>query len=173
MVSNLSSDLYQIQQRVIELYEQAECFYQISFRRPYVRLDLTGETAGQALIGKHQLRFNQVLLQENRQHFLRQTVAHEVAHLLAYDLFGPRIRAHGPKWQSVMTDAFLLPPHRCHNYDTRRSSRKQWLYRCRCKDKTIALGTTRHNRSQKGTVYLCTACRSPLTFLGHTDSAVS
>ena len=165
MVSPLSSDMHQVQHRIIELYNQAESFYQRRFPRPYVRLDLKGETAGQALIAKHQLRFNRVLLQENREHFLRQTVAHEVAHLLAYDLFGPRIRAHGPKWQSVMTDAFQLPADRCHHYDTQRSSRKPWLYRCQCVDKTITLGTIRHNRALKGTVYLCTVCRSPLKFV--------
>lgn len=129
-------------------------------------MDLKGETAGQALISKYQLRFNPILLQENRQHFLLHTVAHEVAHLLAHDIYGPGIRAHGREWQSIMTGVFQLPADRCHRYDTRNSARKNWLYQCQCRGKMIALGTTRHNRAQKGTIYLCTTCKAPLQFQG-------
>ncbi|WP_422450842.1 MULTISPECIES: SprT family zinc-dependent metalloprotease [unclassified Endozoicomonas] len=167
----LPNDLHQIEQRIIELYQEAERFFQQPFKKPYIRLDLTGETAGQAWIEKHQLRFNKVLLQENREHFIQQTVAHEVAHLLAYELFGRNIRAHGREWQGIMTRVFRLPADRCHRYDTGRSSRKQWLYRCHCQGKTIHLSTIRHNRSQRGTVYLCTACKGPLTFLGNALAA--
>lgn len=166
MACRLNSDLHLLQQRIIELYAQAEQFYQKCFQKPYIRLDLKGETAGQAWIEKRQLRFNPVLLKENRDHFIKQTVAHEVAHLLAYDLYGPRIRAHGREWQSVMVAVFQLPADRCHRYDTQGSSRRNWLYQCQCPGKTIPLGTTRHNRSQKGTIYLCTACKTPLKYLG-------
>ena len=168
----MQNDLHQIEQRILELYQAAESFFQKSFKKPYIRLDLTGESAGQAWIEKHQLRFNKVLLHENREHFIKQTIAHEVAHLLAYELFGPKIRAHGREWQGIMTKVFRLPADRCHSYDTGKSSRKQWLYQCHCKGKATLLGTIRHNRSQRGTVYLCTACKGTLTFLGkvQTDS---
>ena len=165
MSGNLPNDLHLIQQRVMKLYDQAESYLSKRFKRPYIRLDLRGESAGQAWPKKYQLRFNPVLLKENKDHFLTQTVAHEVAHLLAYELFGSRIQAHGKEWQAIMVKVFHLPADRCHTYDTSQSSRKQWLYRCRCSDKTIALSTIRHNRSNKGTVYLCTSCKSPLTFV--------
>ncbi|WP_067522315.1 SprT family zinc-dependent metalloprotease [Endozoicomonas ascidiicola] len=169
----MQNDLHQIEQRVLELYQEAERFFQKSFKRPYIRLDLTGATAGQAWIEKHQLRFNKVLLQENREHFIQQTVAHEVAHLLAYDLFGPRIRAHGREWQGIMIKVFRLPADRCHSYDTGRSSRRQWLYQCHCKGREIALSTVRHNRSQRGTIYLCTTCRGPLTYAGKAQATIN
>lgn len=170
MASTDPSDLYQIEQRIIELYCLCERFFLRRFRRPYIRLDLRGETAGQAWPDKPLLRFNPVLLKENRDHFLQQTVAHEVAHLIAYEQYGRKIRAHGREWQSIMMGVFSLPADRCHTYDTGRSSRKSWLYRCQCAGKTIALSTVRHNRSQKGTVYLCTTCRGPLTFLKQAES---
>ncbi len=170
MTSLLISDLHQLQERIVELYRQAESFFNKSFQKPYIRLDLKGETAGQAWIEKRQLRFNPVLLKENREHFIKQTVAHEVAHLLAYDIHGPRIRAHGREWHSIMTHVFQLPADRCHSYDTKRSSRRNWLYQCLCEGKTIALGTTRHNRSQKGTIYLCTTCKAPLKYLGRAQA---
>ena len=163
---SLSNDLYSVQQRVIGLYTQAEQFFCRHLPMPYIRLDLTGSTAGQAWPQKRLLRFNPVLLQENRVDFLSQTVAHEVAHLLAYDLYGSQIRPHGRQWQLIMTDVFGLPAHRCHQYDTSRSARKEWLYQCQCSGNVIPLGTIRHNRAQRGTVYLCRRCKAPLTFHG-------
>ena len=157
--------LYDIQQRVLELYTQAELHFLKRFKRPYIRLDLRGECAGQAWPQKYQLRFNPVLLQENREHFLQQTVAHEVAHLLTHELFGSKVQAHGREWQGIMTDVFALPADRCHTYDTQNSSRKPWLYQCLCENKLIALSTVRHNRSRKGAVYLCTSCKTPLKFV--------
>ena len=159
------NNLYDIQQRVIELYTQAERHFLKRFKRPYIRLDLRGESAGQAWLQKYQLRFNPVLLKENREHFLRQTVAHEVAHLLTYELFGPKAQAHGKEWQAIMTDVYALPADRCHTYNTQNSSRKPWLYQCRCEGKLVALSTIRHNRSRKGVVYLCTSCKKPLKFV--------
>lgn len=161
----MSSDLYLVQQRIIELYTQAENYFKKSFKRPYIRLDLKGEAAGQAWLEKYQLRFNGVLLKENRDHFLKQTVAHEVAHLLTYELFGPRVQAHGKEWQAIMTRVFALSADRCHSYDTQNSGRKPWLYQCCCEGKLVALSTIRHNRSRKGAVYLCTSCKTPLKFV--------
>ena len=169
MSSHLASDLHSIQQRIIELYNQAERYFQKTFRRPYIRLDLRGESAGQAWLEKYQLRFNAVLLKENREHFLKQTVAHEVAHLLAHELFGPKIRAHGKEWQAIMIQVFDLPADRCHTYDTSQSSRRPWLYQCQCEGKTIGLSTVRHNRSKKGTVYFCTSCKAPLKFVARQE----
>ena len=165
-----ANDLYDIQQRIIELYTQAERHFLKRFKRPYVRVDLRGESAGQAWPKKYQLRFNPVLFKENREHFLRQTVAHEVAHLLAHELFGPRVQAHGKEWQGIMTEVFALPADRCHTYNTQNSSNRPWLYKCCCEGKLVALSTIRHNRSRKGMVYLCTSCKTPLKFVRKADS---
>ena len=163
-------DIHQVQQRVIELYTLAERYFMKRFKRPYIRMDLKGETAGQALPAKHQLRFNPILLQENKVHYIQQTVAHEVAHLLAHDLFGPRVRAHGKEWQSIMVVVFELPADRCHTYDTQRASKRPWIYSCQCEGKAIPLSTIRHNRAIKGTIYLCTSCRGPLQFVGKEEA---
>ena len=174
MTFNISYELNQIQQRIQTLYNQAEHRFNRLFKRPYVRFDLEGESAGQALLHKHQLRFNLILLKENRTHFLEQTVAHEVAHLIAHELFGKKIRAHGKEWQHIMNQVFKLPADRCHAYDTQRTSRKPWLYQCLCKDGNIIyLGTTRHNRAKKGAVYRCTRCKGPLHFLKQRQEATS
>ena len=102
---------------------------------------------------------------KTEQHFIEQTVAHEVAHLLAHELFGPRVQSHGKEWQAIMVKVFGLPADRCHTYDTKRVSRRPWVYQCQCEGKTITLSTIRHNRAKKGIIYQCMSCRSPLQFL--------
>ena len=96
--------------RVEACYRQAEHFFQRSFPRPTVSFRLRGQKAGVAHLDENLLRFNPQLYRENREHFLEQTVAHEVAHLIAHQLFGPRIRPHGEEWQLIMRGIYGLPP---------------------------------------------------------------
>lgn len=81
--------------RVEACYRQAEDFFKRRFPRPEVSFRLRGLKAGVAHLQENKLRFNLQLYRENREDFLRQTVAHEVAHLVAHQLFGPRIQPHG------------------------------------------------------------------------------
>src|SRR5690554_6055546 len=95
--------------RVEACYQQAEAFFKRPFRRPQVSLRLRGQKAGVAHLQENLLRFNAQLYRDNREHFLKQTVAHEVAHLVAHQLFGPRIKPHGEEWQSIMRGVYQLP----------------------------------------------------------------
>ena len=81
-------------QRVEACYQLAEAFFQRPFLRPAVSLRLRGLKAGVAHLTENKLRFNAQLYRENREHFLRQTVAHEVAHLVHAD--------HSPAYWSVV-----------------------------------------------------------------------
>ena len=62
-------------------YVKAEQFFQRTFARPDIHLDLRGQRAGVAYLDRNLLRFNGQMYRENSAHFLQQTVAHEVAHL--------------------------------------------------------------------------------------------
>ncbi len=85
----------QLRARIEACYQQAETFFGRTFPHPESRLDLRGLSAGSACPARNRLRFNPQLYRENREDFLQQTVAHEVAHLLASQLAGPHIRPHG------------------------------------------------------------------------------
>lgn len=91
----------QLKQRVETCYQQAEAFFKRRFPRPEVSFKLRGQKAGVAHLHENLLRFNLQLYRENQEDFLRQTVAHEVAHLVAHQLFGDRIQAHGEEWQLI------------------------------------------------------------------------
>jgi SprT protein len=130
-----------------------------------IRFDLRGQAAGQVRLtgpGRALIRYNLQLLMENRDHFLAHTVPHEVAHLLAWQRYGPHIRPHGPEWRSLML-GLGADPSRCHTYDTSRIRTRRLqrhTYHCACRE--YALTSIRHNRIRRGQRYLCRDCGQPL-----------
>ncbi|MCW8891141.1 MAG: SprT-like domain-containing protein [Sedimenticola sp.] len=130
-----------------------------------IKFDLTGKAAGMAVFphrARPIIRFNALLLNENQEDFLKRTVPHEVAHVIARCFFGKRIRPHGQEWKQVM-GLFGAEASRCHSYDVSRSSRrtlKRFSYQCDCR--THELSSIRHNRVLQGQRYHCVNCKQPL-----------
>lgn len=83
---------------------------------PIIKFDLRGTTAGRAWGRKNVIQFNPILLDQNPEVFVRQTVGHEVAHLAAF-VKNPNCEPHGKDWKLIMW-SLRLPAKRCHNYDT-------------------------------------------------------
>ncbi|QLC74387.1 SprT family zinc-dependent metalloprotease [Pseudomonas sp. LPB0260] len=152
--------------RVEDCYLQAENFFKRSFRRPEVSFKLRGQKAGVAHLTENKLRFNPQLYRENQEDFLRQTVAHEVAHLIAHQLFGATIRAHGEEWQLIMRGVYQLPPNRCHSYEVQRSRVSRFIYRCSCPQGEFPFSSQRHSLVAKGRRYYCRRCKATLSFTG-------
>lgn len=156
----------QLKQRVEACYLQAETFFQRRFARPEIRLDLRGQKAGVAYLQRNLLRFNRQLYLENAAHFLQQTVAHEVAHLIAHQLYGPAIRPHGEQWQAIMRGVYELPADRCHTYRITQKPRQRYIYRCQCPGQEFSFTAQRHALVRKGRRYLCRSCRATLEHTG-------
>ncbi|MEW9046593.1 MAG: SprT family zinc-dependent metalloprotease [Stutzerimonas stutzeri] len=152
--------------RVEACYTLAEQFFKRRFPRPEVSLKLRGQKAGVAHLQQNLLRFNEQLYRENTEHFLRQTVAHEVAHLVAHQMFGARIQPHGEEWQLIMLGVYELPPDRCHTYAIRRRVGTRYVYRCSCADQEFAFTPQRHALVAKGRRYYCRRCKTTLSFTG-------
>lgn len=159
----------QLQHRVEDCYRQAEAFFKRPFTRPEVSLRLRGLKAGVAHLTENKLRFNAQLYRENREHFLRQTVAHEVAHLVAHQMFGPRIAPHGEEWQLIMRGVYGLSPDRCHSYEVQRRAQTRYLYRCACGEGgEFPFSAQRHRLVTEGRRYYCRRCKVTLSFTGQT-----
>lgn len=156
----------QLHARVEACYLQAEAFFNRRFERPQVSLKLRGQKAGVAHLDQNLLRFNSVLYQQNREHFLKQTVAHEVAHLVAHQMFGGRIRPHGEEWQLIMRGVYELTPDRCHTYEIARRPVNRFIYRCRCEGQDFSFTAQRHALVSRGRRYFCRRCRATLVFSG-------
>ncbi|MEW6177693.1 MAG: SprT family zinc-dependent metalloprotease [Pseudomonadota bacterium] len=152
--------------RVEACYALAEQFFKRRFPRPEVSLKLRGQKAGVAHLQQNLLRFNEQLYRENADHFLRQTVAHEVAHLVAHQMFGARIQPHGEEWQLIMRGVYELPADRCHNYAVHRRPTTRYVYRCGCPDQDFTFTAQRHALVGKGRRYYCRRCKTTLSFTG-------
>ncbi|NLW05030.1 MAG: SprT family zinc-dependent metalloprotease [Pseudomonadaceae bacterium] len=170
---SLQSELgLRLRSKVLSCYALAEQYYLKSFSRPELLINLRGRSAGIAELQNNRLRFNAVLLQENEVAFLAEVVPHEIAHLLAWKIYGRNIRPHGNEWQQIMQQVFELSPSRTHRFDVQRSAKMGYFYGCACVDKKHALTIRRHNRIMNGQGYICLLCKSHLRFLEVDDSLV-
>ncbi|WP_275097116.1 SprT-like domain-containing protein [Sedimenticola hydrogenitrophicus] len=148
-----------------QLLTSAGAYFRQDPGQVVVKFDLTGKAAGMALFPHRAtpvIRYNALLLVENRADFLKRTVPHEVAHIVARRLFGHRIKPHGAEWRRVMR-LFGAEASRCHNYDVSRAIRRRlqrFAYRCDCR--SHELSSIRHNRVLQGQTYLCVNCKQPL-----------
>ncbi len=155
--------------RTGELLSQAAVDLGVRVKSLEIRFDLRGRAAGQArcgaphgIRGPWTIRYNPVLLRENPDSFLAETIPHEVAHVVAFKRHGHRIRPHGPEWRAIM-EQFGAAPERCHRYDLSRVPRRAtrfFLYHCGCGEHQLS--TIRHHRVLAGQTYVCRRCTGPL-----------
>jgi len=155
--------------RIGELHDYAEKHWSITMEPPDLRYSLKGNRAGTANSGRNIIEINYVLLKENVEHFVKQTVGHEFAHILTGKLYSLRRiekpTAHGRDWKRIMRHLGLRP-NRCHSYDTANAGGKkqrQWKYYCGCPNPSQTISTTIHNRIKKGRTYRCNKCKITLT----------
>ena len=140
------------------------------FAMPLVCFTLEGKTAGYFKLlrdGSCMINFNRLLLEQNTVDFLKRTVPHEVAHMVAYQVFGTAIRPHGKEWKSVMA-VFGADDARCHDYDLsniRTRQYRRFSYQCNCRSHQLT--SIRHNRVLSGYRYVCKSCKQQLSYQGH------
>ena len=136
-----------------------------------IKTSLRGKTAGMfswklSVENICTLKFHQVFLAENEEHYLSNTVPHEVAHLVQWAIHDNGrqrflTKPHGSEWKNIM-QAFGLKPNMRHEYaiDSIKSVQNQTAYTCGCAGKVIMLSKIRHGKIQKGTKYRCRDCKS-------------
>ncbi|MCO3749276.1 hypothetical protein FA132_28750 [Pseudomonas aeruginosa] len=143
------------------------------FGRPFlltsISFNLKGGAAGKVEItDRHtsfKIRYNRVLLESHPEHLLEQTVPHEVAHLVAFQQYGPGIKPHGAEWQSVMSDVFKVKPERCHSMPMSAATGRPFIYRCSCRSE-IPLTLKMHEKlTSKRKIMKCTKCQQPISFV--------
>jgi len=147
--------------RVAQLISIAESKLQKEVIPPNVNYNLSGRIAGKAVYDdpfKGEIRLNEQLFRENEADFIRQTVAHEVAHVISHYHF--QSRGHKGYWRTVM-QWFGVEPKRCHNYDTQNAARK--TYECNCQCMVHKVSSIVYNRMLRGKKYACKKCKTLLT----------
>ncbi len=130
--------------------------------------------AGRAHQREQRIEINEDLLERHPEAMLGETIAHELAHVLVFQLFGRRARAHGPEWQAVMREWFGIRPQRTHNFDLEGLQvRRQQRHRYHCGCREHALSTVRHHRALRGVDYRCVACQGRLRPLAPPDGSTA
>lgn len=117
---------------------------------------------------------NLELVKQNRQHFEKDTIPHEVAHLFARKLQVlnnlPAEGAHGKTWKMIMRRVYGLEPTRCHSLDTTGIGKKVSKYRYICSCMKHSVSAVSHKKVQAGEKsYRCGKCYKTLTFLSKID----
>ena len=152
-----------IEDKVLECYDIASKFYNRQFELPEIDYSLRGCVSGQAIASRTMLKFNVPIAIQNVDVYIKQTVPHEVAHLIEFVLYG--CIGHKRNWKTIMSLVFGLQPLRCHSYDTSeyKRNRTKYVYKCNCSEHWIS--AIRHNRMHNGiTTYRCRNCRTPITY---------
>lgn len=160
----LGEQKVQVEQKVVECIQILSNKLNKPLRLPEVDYDLTGTTAGQAW-GATRIRINTALLHTDWDEMLNDTVPHEVAHCVVDQVWPhARTRSHGYEWQMVMR-MLGLEPTRCHNMKVEkvRKHPRKYIYECNCGEKLLT--KTRHNKLQRGFIYVCEDCRAQITLL--------
>lgn len=167
-----------IAKKVEECFLLAENYFKCSLSRPRVSFDIRGQDAGRAYFPvsgafngavpvankKTEIKFNEVLLDENPDIFLGNIVHHECAHLIVYELFGTRAKPHGKEWKAVMEKVFRVDSRVQHNLDVSTVSNKPYIYACACPGGGVSLSSRQHKTAKRGGTYICRVCKGELTF---------
>ncbi|MFT7186205.1 MAG: SprT protein [Pseudohongiellaceae bacterium] len=169
-----------LEKKVTGCLLKAEQQFRQSFDYQSIEINIRGRAAGQIKytysskayfknLNDHQnlpvLRFNPYLLAKYKETFIDQVVPHECAHLVAYALFGMKIKPHGSEWKAIMVNLYQQSPDVTHRFEIARKAIRLFDYGCGCLDINHQLTVIRHNKIVKQkAVYLCKNCRSPLIY---------
>ncbi len=88
---------------------------------------------------------------------VEQTLAHEYAHLMAFEASGGRCKPHGREWRAAMA-SLGYPARRTHDYAACRVAPRRWAYRCLVCGAEIL----RVRRLPRGRRYLHAGCGGPI-----------
>jgi SprT protein len=132
------------------------------FIQPTLTYNQRGRIAASAVLQKNINKINATLYAQNTHYFLSHIIAHELAHIMVYQLYGRRVKPHGIEWKKVMVEVFELPALVTHTLDVKDVAMREFPYKCGCQ--TVALSLIRHNRVvNKKQSYICRKCNEILT----------
>lgn len=159
----------EIETKVIEWTLKATEKLGRDFPLASVVYDLTGVVAGAVIKypgGEFVIRINQQIAEHNWEAYLKRTIPHEVAHIIAWIIDPLRGKGHGSTWKRVMSEIFGLSTSRCHQYDismVRSRGYSGITYKCNCSEHVVS--NRKHNNIQKkGMKYICKRCKTVLVF---------
>lgn len=141
--------------------------YNKTFTTPVLRFRQMGKKAGVAYYRTRVIELNSDYCHNGSlDKMINQTLPHELAHIISFELYGLNGCGHKLGWKRVMR-VMDVPPIRCHAYSIvgvkiRRRNTQQYHYTCNCKSHMVS--ATIHNRIVRGSQYTCRHCRTIIKF---------
>jgi SprT protein len=127
-----------------------------------------GTSAGRAFCLDNHIKLNIDYFAKYHKDMIEQTIPHEIAHVVSYQLYGYKGLGHNNYWKHVMRKMAPLGVivSRCHTYDVKdaclRKVNKPHKYVCKCKDPVHNLTNLKHNKILRGARYTCMKCKTHL-----------
>ena len=144
-------------ERVRHFINEANRLYGKNMEMPGWSWKQSGRIAGQASLLSWKLTFNPDYFTHYHDRMLSQTVPHEVAHLVAYKIFGDR--GHGRFWKMVMRH-FGCDPDRCHDMSLEgvkcRKSKRTHTATCPTCGESLMITPYRVRQIESGRKIFCT-----------------
>ena len=132
---------------------------------PSISFDLRGaSTMAQAWVGENHVQLNAGALVADEARFSAEVIPHELAHLLAYRMYGAEIAPHGEEWKGVMK-VLGVEANVTYDVESETESSGPYIYACLCG--THDISARRHNtlwRSKGTKVLECQKCGEVLRF---------
>jgi len=173
-----------VRDEVLTRMDQAMQYYARSLDVPEVKFHRNVTRAGQAYGRGNWVEFNIGYLMsdrlEDRIDMIEETIPHEVAHIIVYQLWS-KAKPHGEEWQKVMRTVFRIEPQRTHGYCERSAKQtvrrqRQWTYACDCDSPFSFVNTTKKNRIESmhrlcdehgsSAGYKCRKCKARIRLIG-------
>ena len=139
--------------------------FDLNLKYPMITFDLNTTGAGKSLGVEHAIKFNPYFLVQNSDEFLKNTVPHEVAHLVEFVKYNTM--GHGRQWKHIMWLFGVENCERCHHYDTVglevvKKNIQKIKYECKCG--ILLISKRRHNKIVKeDMMYRCKKCGTLIT----------
>ena len=114
-------------------------------------------TAGRAFLNQAKVELNPKLLQLGDAPLVhvRQTLLHELAHLLAHQRYGRGIAAHGAVWKQACVDMGIAGESATHSLPLpSRTQKRKWRYTC-----PVCLEVIERVRRMRGSSACYTCCK--------------
>jgi SprT protein len=151
---------------VESVYDTAKARFPGYFKdMPKVYMHNETRASGLANSKHNWVSFHITVAYENQDTF-KNTVIHEISHLVTDHFYPNAKQNHGPEFRRIMT-ALGGTPSRTVDYSMDNLGIRQvetgFMYSCGCQ--TVSFTKTRHNKVLRGSAYKCGKCNQRFTFV--------
>lgn len=151
----------EISRTVVEVIKNANATFKTQMPEPYIAFYTKGRAAGKAWWVENKLEFNEVLAKENSEAF-KNTIIHEVAHLVTHRVFPNAKQAHGPEFKKVMRRLGGVA-NTYHTYDVStvisRKKKVRYEVKCTCQSHWVTKRVAEMTKLVKNPIY-CKVCKT-------------